>query len=140
MDKGQGRGKAAGEVPLGVTKEAIPVGGRLRRFKSRWRFDRWATSIVSSGLEGEWLVDRLPKFPRFLQKSTPILQEFVKELLEKKAIREVNVLFFQARLFTVPKEGTDRLRVILDLSKLNKFIRCNKFRMLTVAQVRTLLP
>ena len=87
-DKGQGRGEAAGVVPLGVTNEAIPVGGRLRRFKSRWRFDRWATSIVSSGLGWEWLVERLPKFPRFPQKSTPILQEFMKELLEKRAIRK----------------------------------------------------
>ena len=93
-DRGQGRGEADGEVPLVVTSEAIPVGGRLRRFRNRWRFDRWATSIVSSGLGWEWLVDRLPRFRSFKQESTLILQEFVKELLEKNAIREVNVLWF----------------------------------------------
>ena len=88
MDRGQERGEAARVQPLGVNNEAIPVGGHLRRFKSRWRFDRWATSIVLSGLGWEWLVERLPKFPSFPQKSTPILQEFMKELLEKRAIQK----------------------------------------------------
>ena len=124
----QGKDVANREVPVVVTNEAIPVGGRLRRLRNRWRFDRWATSIVSSGLGWEWLVDRLPRFRRFKQESTLILQEFVKELLEKNAIREVNVLWFQARLFTVPKKGTDKLRVILDLSTLNKFIRCDSHK------------
>ena len=45
-----GKGEANGEVPLVVTNEAIPVGGRLRRLRNRWKFDHWATSIVSSGL------------------------------------------------------------------------------------------
>ena len=139
-DEVQGKGEASREVPVVVTNEAIPVGGRLRRFRNRWKFDRWATSRVSSGLGWEWLVDRLPKFRHFKQKSTPILREFVKELLDEKAIRRVNAIWFQGRLFTVPKKGTNKLRVILDLSRLNKFIHCDKFRMLTVSQVHTLLP
>ena len=72
-DKVLGRGEADGEVPLEATNEAIPVGGQLRRFKNRWKFDRWAASIVSSGLGWEWLVDQLPKFRRFKQRSSPIL-------------------------------------------------------------------
>ena len=115
-----GKGEANGEVPLVVTNEAIPVGGRLRRLRNRWKFDRWATSIVSSGLGWEWLVDQLPKFRCFKQKSTPILREFVKELLDKNAIHEVNVIWFQGSLFTVPKKGTNKLRMILDLSKVKQ--------------------
>ena len=34
----------------------------------------------------------------------------------------------------------DKKRIILDLSSLNEHIQCDKFRMLTIAQVRTLLP
>ena len=30
--------------------------------------------------------------------------------------------------------------VILDLSKINKFIRCDQFRMFTIANIHTLLP
>ena len=57
-----------------VTNETVPVGGRLRRFRNRWIFDRWATSIVSSGLGWEWLVDRLLRFQRFKQEEPALTQ------------------------------------------------------------------
>ena len=69
-----------------------------------------------------------------------MLEEYVKELLDKKAIKVANSFRFQARLFFVDKKGTTEKRVILDLSKINKVIRCDKFKMLTVANIRTLLP
>ena len=47
---------------------------------------------------------------------------------------------WQSRLFTVPKKGTDKLRIILDLSHLNKFIQCPTFKMLTLREVKMLLP
>ena len=47
---------------------------------------------------------------------------------------------WQSRLFTVPKKDTDKLRIILDLSHLNKFIQCPTFKMLTLREVKMLLP
>ena len=39
----------------------------------------------------------------------------------------------------VPKRDSDRLRLVIDLSRLNRFIMCCHFRMLSVAQVRLAL-
>ena len=77
VDRREGEGVASRAVTEVVTNEAIPVGGRLYRFRNRWKFDRWAASIVSSGLGWEWLVDRLPKFKHFKQRSTQILKEII---------------------------------------------------------------
>ena len=46
---------------------------------------------------------------------------------------------WQSRLFTVPKkDGEDRL--ILDLSRLNYYISCPSFKMVTLREVKLLLP
>ena len=55
-------------------------------------------------------------------------------------IKEVKSIRFQGRLFCVPKKDSDRKRVILDLSVLNLSIQCDNFQMLSISQVRTLLP
>ncbi|MGL5405732.1 MAG: reverse transcriptase domain-containing protein, partial [Propionibacteriaceae bacterium] len=68
------------------------------------------------------------------------MTEYAEDLLQKGAIARVNRLKFQGRLFSVPKKGSQKRRVILDLSRLNLAIRCDKFKMLTISQVRTLLP
>ena len=47
---------------------------------------------------------------------------------------------FRAHLFSVPRKDSDRVRVILDLSPLNKYIQCPTFRMVTTADVRRTLP
>ena len=54
-------------------------------------------------------------------------------------MEECKSLRLQGRLFSVPKRETQERRVILDLSYLNKFIRCDHFKMTTITQVRTLL-
>ena len=77
---------------------------------------------------------------RFHQRSTAFLQDYVRELLLKKVVEPVQFLSFQACRFCVDKVNSSRKRVILDLSNLNKRIRCDKFGMLTIAQIRTLLP
>ncbi|XP_068224886.1 uncharacterized protein [Palaemon carinicauda] len=74
-----------------------------------------------------------------LQPSTPDLLLFTQDL-RKNAIKETKYLKFQGRLFSVPKKDSDSRRVILDLSRLNLSIQCDRFHMLTVSQVRTLLP
>ena len=47
---------------------------------------------------------------------------------------------FQGQLFCVRKKDSSKQRVILDLSVLNKYIQCDRFQMLTISQIRTLLP
>ena len=138
-----GGGEEAEAEARGVaSNEEFPVGGRLFHFRHNWTFSPWAHSIVSSGLGWQWTVPKedLPKFKSFPQHSTPLLEAFVKELLDKKAIKKANSFKFQARLFLVDKKGTEEKRVIMDLSKINKVIRCDKFKMLTIANIRTLLP
>ena len=77
---------------------------------------------------------------RFYQRPTPFLQDYVPELLLKKVIEPVSSILLQARLFCVDKKDSSRKRVILDLSDLNNYIRYDKSKMLTIAQIRILLP
>ena len=46
---------------------------------------------------------------------------------------------FLSRLFTVPKKNSDKTRLVMDLSSLNKFLKPQHFKMVTVAQVRATL-
>ena len=47
---------------------------------------------------------------------------------------------WQSRLFTVTKKDEDRLWEILDLHVLNTFNKCPHFKMLTIREVKLLLP
>ena len=122
-----------------LANENLPVGGRLAHFKNRWTFSPWAHSIISKGLGWTWL-GRPPPRKLFFQEATPFLKTYVKDLLAKAVIKKAKSIKFQGRLFCVPKKNSDKKRVILDLSNLNKFIKCERFRMLTISQIRTLLP
>ena len=55
-------------------------------------------------------------------------------------IEKARKLRWQSLLFTVPKRNAGEHRLILDLSELNKFIECPAFKMLTLKDVRLLLP
>ena len=61
-------------------------------------------------------------------------------MLEAGSVEEAKSLLFQGPLFSVPKKNTNKRRVILDLSTLNKSIACPTFRMTTVEDVRQVLP
>ncbi|MEL7079368.1 MAG: reverse transcriptase domain-containing protein, partial [Cyanobacteria bacterium J06582_2] len=80
-----------------------------------------------------------PPLHTFHQPESPLLKDYVEKMLSKGAIEEAKHLRFQGRLFSVPKKDTEERRVILDLSLLNQYIQCDKFKMVTVNQVRTLL-
>ena len=97
-------------------------------------------SVTTNGLGWKWVTNKPPSFRQFRQRPTPILVDYVSDLLSRKVVKKVKSIRFQGRLFHVPKRDSDKLRVILDLSRLNKFIQCDKFRMLTISEVRTLLP
>ena len=66
--------------------------------------------------------------------------DFVHQLLEAGAIQETTQIAFQGPLFSVPKKNSVKRRVILDLSALNRFIHCPTFKMISVKDVRAILP
>ena len=128
-----------GEVVPTPLNETIPVGGRLTFFRQEWSFDPWAHSVVSRGLGWAWK-STPPPLRSFYQEETPAIKSYVQDLLAKSVVKKAKSLRFQGRLFCVPKKDSDKERVILDLSVLNLSIQCDRFRMLTISQVRTLLP
>ena len=73
-------------------------------------------------------------------KDSPTVQKFVEDLLDADVISSAKGVRFAAKLFSVPKKNTNKVRVILDLSPLNKFISCPTFRMTTTGDIRRLLP
>ena len=95
--------------------------------------------MVKKGLTWDWSAPP-PPFRPFFQASTPQLEEFISDLLQAGAIERTSSILFQGPLFSVPKKGTNKKRVILDLSTLNKSILCPTFRMTTTQDVRNILP
>ena len=116
----------------------IPVGGRLFRFRATWR-GAAHESIISKGLSWSWV--RNPPPPETLQQRTSYkMEERIKKLYRWKVIEKAKTIKWQSRLFMVPKKDSIEDRLIVDLSALNKFIACPKFKMLTMNQIRLLLP
>ena len=94
--------------------EAIrPVGGRLSGFRQAWRRDAWAYRIVSHGLKWTWL--RRPPPPKLGgkgQSSSPLIREYVEEMIKKEAIEESKGKTYFSRIFPVAKRGTSRKIII----------------------------
>ncbi|XP_068237001.1 uncharacterized protein [Palaemon carinicauda] len=121
------------------SNETVQVGGRLHHFCDCWTFDPCAHSLMTNGLRWKWS-NIPPRFPEFFPHSTPLLEEYISELLTKKGMRKAKSIKFQGRPFCVPKKDSEKLVVILQLSRLNKFIEKYNFWMLTLQHIRTLLP
>ncbi|XP_076052207.1 uncharacterized protein LOC143031779 [Oratosquilla oratoria] len=60
-------------------------------------------------------------------------------MVEKGVVEKAHGKVFLSRLFTVPKKNSDKTRLVMDLSALNKFLKPQHFKMVTVAQVRATL-
>ena len=116
----------------------IPVGGRLFSFRATWR-GAAHESIISKGLSWQW--EKKPPPPQEIQQRTSTkMTEKVRKLHKLKVIEKVKNIKWQSRLFMVPKKDSEEERLIVDLSELNKFVKCPKFKMLTMNQIRLLLP
>ncbi|KAN0023497.1 hypothetical protein ACTFIV_007883 [Dictyostelium citrinum] len=119
----------------------LPVGGRLFHFKKVWKelgLPSFCQEVVS-GLKVHVLPNfkpvhnpipiSIPEGP----KSECITKE-VQDLLVDDAIEQVlptqySKLVFYSNVFTVPKPGTNLLRPVLDLKRLNTFIANQSFKM-----------
>ena len=74
------------------------------------------------------------------QRSSPELSEYVREMISKQVVVPFSGRGVQNHLFSVPKKGTTKRRVILDLSRLNLQIPCPSFKMVSVKEVRRCIP
>ena len=86
------------------------------------------------------LEETTPRLKRIHQKHSTILDSMIKKLRRKRVIEKAKFLRWQSRLFTVPKKDSQEDRLILDLSQINLFIQCPSFKMLTLKEVKLLLP
>ena len=116
----------------------IPVGARLYPFRKRWQGAAHGGTI-KVGLSWTWK-RRPPKLKRLRQRHSKALDLILKELQRKRVIEKATQIRWQSRLFTVPKRDPHMDRLILDLSVLNTFINCPTFKMLTIQEIKYLLP
>ena len=135
-------------VPLAVPNP--PVGSRLHKFWEKWAALGVNPKVVSVLREGYILPFRsrpyLARDPTITScyvdpHRNSYLLEALHQLLNKNAVELVQnpqSLGFYNWLFLVPKPN-NRWRPILDLSKLNKFLKTQTFKMETPETIRTSL-
>ena len=135
-------------VPLVVPNP--PVGSRLHEFWEKWAALGVNPKVISVPREGYILPFRTT--PYLTRKPTvtscyvdphrnSYLLEALHQLLDKKAVELVQnpqSLGFYKRLFLVPKPN-NRWRLILNLSKLNNYLKTQSFKMETPESIRTSL-
>ena len=128
----------------------LPVGVRLQNFWQTWLDLGAGPKIVQILREGYTLPFRIrPNLTRSLTvvsryvnpHRNSYLLEALHQLIDKNAVELVHnqtSLGFFNRLFLVPKPN-NKWRPILDLSKLNLFLKVEKFKMETPETIRTSL-
>ena len=128
--------------PLPLPQPQIPVGGRLAHFALNWQNitnDQWVLSLIKNGYQIPFKKQPpLSREPIFFQQSQRReLEEEVTSLLQKGAVEEIQpeTPGFYSRIFLVPKKN-GKLRLIIDLSTLNKYVFVQSFRMETQRKVR----
>ena len=128
--------------PLPLPHPQIPVGGRLAHFALNWQNitnDQWVLSLIKNGYQIPFKEQPpLSREPIFFQQSQRReLEEEVTSLLQKGAVEEIQpeTPGFYSRIFLVPKKN-GKLRLIIDLSTLNKYVFVQSFRMETQRKVR----
>ena len=128
----------------------LPVGARLQTFWQTWLDLGAGPKIVQILREGYTLPFRtrpnLTRSPTVISRyvnshRNSYLLEALHQLMDKNAVERVHnqtSLGFFNRLFLVPKPN-NKWRPILDLSKLNLFLKVEKFKMETPETIRTSL-
>ena len=128
----------------------LPVGARLQNFWQTWLDLGAGPKVIQILREGYTLPFRIR--PKLTRSPTVIsryvnphrnsyLLEALHQLIDKNAVelaQNQKSLGFFNRLFLVPKSN-NKWRPILDLSKLNLFLKVEKFKMETPETIRTSL-
>ena len=126
------------KIILNNDSRRIPVGARLYPFRKAWQ-GATHEGTVRLGLSWNWQYQP-PKLKRLRQRHSKALDRILRELKRKRVIEKARQLRWQSRLFTVPKRDSQEDRLILDLSQLNLYIACPSFKMLTIKEIKYLLP
>ena len=127
----------------------LPVGARLQKFWQTWLDLGACPKVLQILREGYTLPFRnRPKLTRFPTVTScyanphrnSYLLEALHQLIDKNAVELVHnqMSLFYNRLFLVPKPN-NKWRPILDLSKVNFFLKVEKFKMETPETIRTSL-
>ena len=128
------------------------MGARLQSFWKTWekyQVDQWVLEVLRDGYQVPFKNNRLPPMtlaPQEYQsyQNSPekfaILQQEVKEMVQKGAVEIVQPRekAFYNRLFLVPKPD-GKWRPVLDVSRLNKYVKKTKFTMETPQTVQQAL-
>ncbi|XP_041446270.1 uncharacterized protein LOC121403038 [Xenopus laevis] len=121
------------------------IGGKLLRFREEWirhSSDAWVKEIVSGGYHLDLAAQPPRRFIMSRVPSNPLKQGPFLECIDKMERSGVitpvpqpeRFSGFYSNLFTVPKkDGT--VRPVLDLKRLNKYIRSVRFKMETLRSV-----
>ena len=117
--------------PRYLSGEAVPFPNSLERSTSR-EYSENRTLLV--------MEDKTPPLKILKQRTSPLLDKMLVKLRRKRIVEKTKTIRWQSRLFTVPKKDSEEERLILDLSILNTFIKCPHFKMLTMKEVKLLLP
>ena len=139
---------ASSRIPVGLLpltcSDLRPVGGCLSRYLPAWRRitdDPWVLGVLKDGYAPQFTRQRpslTKEWWRYdsIKQSTPpdrreLLKDHIQELLAKQAIEEVRdkgSLGYYSHMFLTPKKN-GKLRPIIDLTCLNDFLVCPKFKM-----------
>uniref|UniRef100_A0A2D4J0A8 ribonuclease H n=1 Tax=Micrurus lemniscatus lemniscatus TaxID=129467 RepID=A0A2D4J0A8_MICLE len=132
-------------VRQGKDKGFLPIGGRLQHFAETWESsisDAWVLETIRFGLKLEFSATPPNQFlvcPRSADlKKRQLMNLAINHLLEIAAIQPVAPEFqgrgFYSQLFVLPK-SSGGWRAILDLKRLNRFIKYRKFKMHTLQSI-----
>ena len=128
--------------PLSRPRKDLPVGGRLAHFQNRWgeiTEDSWVLSVVRKGYKIPFVNKPFlsPTSIFHQQTESLALVKEVNKLLHKGSVEKIEPEGpgFYSRIFLVPKKN-GKLRLIIDLSRLNTFLDIQSFRIETANKVR----
>lgn len=126
----------------------IPVGGRLTHFLPEWKKitqEKWVLSVIKEGYKLEFL--QKPPFQGIKstqtnKKNADLLKAEINSLIEKNAIEIVPRLEtqsgFYSTLFLVKKKS-GKMRPVINLRPLNRYLRKQHFKMETMTKVLNLV-
>ena len=115
------------------------MGARLFRFRTAWE-GAHHESVIKKGLSWSWEKGGPPPPKIIDQETTPDQDRQLVKMRRKRVIEKAKEVRHQSRIFSIPKKDNPEDRMILDLSFLNSCIKCPTFKMLTIREVKLLLP
>ena len=136
--------------PQNLQLQDLPVGGRLHHFWESWKSLGAANAVVEMlrwGIKMEfWQMPPIVDLPILATDSNSkreIIHQEITEMINKLALEEVKPPYgkgFYSRVFVVPKPN-GKWRPIIDLKRLNQYIKIPRFKMESIQTVWTqLLP